>query len=157
YLESDTVKGVNNVMIITRNVPRGARPREGFELVRNADYPTFLDAVARTKMANDPKVMAIRVMRPGDFPTFAADARGFLVASVPDFQIALPVPTQAGRGGLAGPPAKVYRIKSPRAEIALSLKVTPETPTSPVRLAGRIEEFDPGTTARVYAINDDES
>ena len=45
------------------------------------------------------------------------------------------------------------------AEFVISFQVTPETQTSPVRLAGKIESFDPGTSpnTKVYALNDDES
>jgi hypothetical protein len=48
-------------------------------------------------------------------------------------------------------------ITSPRAEIVVSFQVTSETRTSPVRLTGRIEEFDPGPGAKVYALNEEES
>ena len=160
YLQSDEVRGIDHLMVVTKPVPPGAPPQEGFELVRNVDYPTFLAAAAKAQAANDPKVVAIRVKRPTREPDFSADARGFLVAGVHDFQLDVPVPPRkTGLGSLAGPSAKVYRIVSKRAEFVISFQVTPETQTSPVRLAGKIESFDPGINpnAKVYALNDDES
>jgi hypothetical protein len=157
YLQGADVQGIENLMLVTKKVPPGAPPREAFTVVRNADYPTYLAAVKEAQAANDPKVLAVRVKRPGRPPEFAADARGYLVASVPDFQIEVPVPPQASGGGLAGPPAKVYRITSPRAEIVLSFQLAPESETSPVRFTGKIEEFDPGPGAKVYALNEDET
>jgi hypothetical protein len=157
YLQGSDVQGIENLMLVTKKVPPGTPPREAFTMVRNADYPTYLAAVKEAQAANDPKVLAVRVKRPGRPPEFAADARGYLVASVPDFQIEVPVPPQAAGGGLAGPPAKVYRITSPRAEIVLSFQLAPESETSPVRFTGKIEEFDPGPGAKVYALNEDES
>jgi hypothetical protein len=156
YLESEAVRGIENLMLVTRKVPPDAPPQQGIELVQNADYPSFLAAVTKAQEANDPKELAVRVKRPRQSPEFAADARGFLVASVHDFQIEVPAPAQAARGGLAGPPAKVYRITSPRAEVTLSFKLTSQAQTTPVRLSGKIEEFDPGQGVKVYAINEDE-
>ena len=112
---------------------------------------------ARPCAANDPKVLAVRVKRPGRAPEFAADARGYLVALVHDFLIDLPAPPQAAQGGLAGPPAQVYRISAPEAEFVILFKIESATQSSPVRLSGRIEEFTPGPGAKVYAINEDEA
>jgi hypothetical protein len=157
YLQSEAVNGIENVMLVTRKVTPEALPRDGVEVVQNADFPSFLAAVTKAQEANDPKVLAVRVKRPARSPDFAADARGFLVASIHDFQIDVPAPPQAARGGMAGPPAHVYRITSPRAEVALSFKLTPAAQTNPVRLSGKIEEFDPGPGSKVYAINEDET
>jgi hypothetical protein len=101
--------------------------------------------------------MAIRVKRPGQAPDFAADARGYLVVLVHDFLIEVPAPQQAAGGGLGGIKAKVLRITSPQAEFVISFKVTSQTEKEPVRLSGRIEGFDPGIQARVYAVNDNEN
>ena len=160
YLQSDEVRGIENLMLVTRPVSPGTPLRDGVELVRNADYPTFLAAAAKAQEANDPKVLAVRVKRPTLGPDFSADARGFLVAGVHDFQLDVPVPPRkSGLGSLAGPAAKVYRITAKRAEFVISFQVTPETQSSPVRLSGKIESFDPGTSpnTKVYALNDDES
>jgi hypothetical protein len=159
YLQSDEARGIENIMLVTHPVPPGAPLRDGVEVVRNADYPSFLAAIAKAKEANDPKVVALRVKRPERGPDLSADARGYLVAAVHDFQIDVPAPSQpsGSNGGLRGPAAKVYRITAPRAEFVLSFQVTPEAESKPVRLTGKIEEFEPGTTAKVYAINDDES
>jgi hypothetical protein len=144
-------------MVVTKKIPPNAPPREGIVLSENVNYADFLKAVNQARAANDPKVLAIRVKRPGVSPEFAADANGFLVALVHEFQIEVPAPAAAARGGIAGPPAQVYRISSPQAEFALSFKVTPQSQTAPVRLAGRIEnvDFAPGT--KVFAINEDDS
>jgi hypothetical protein len=157
YLQSDAVRSVDNVMIVTKKVPPDAPPKEAIAISQNADYATFLKSVEATREANDPKVVAVRVKRPSQAPQFAADARGFLVASVPDFQMDVPAPAQAVRGGLAGPPAQVYRFVSPRAEVVISFKIAMQTEKSPVRLTGQVEEFDPGNGAKVFAINQDES
>src|SRR5205823_2464528 len=45
YLQSDAIRGIENVMLVTKKVPPGAPPREGFEVVRNADFKTFLEAI----------------------------------------------------------------------------------------------------------------
>jgi hypothetical protein len=157
YLQSNAASGVENVMLVTKKAPPEALPQQGVEVVRNADYKTFLEAIETAKTANDPRVLAVRVKRPGHAPEFAADARGYLVAAVKDFQIEIPVPPQAARGGLTGPRAKVYRITAPRAEVVLSVKVGTESQSSPVRLTGKIEEFELGQGFKVYAINDDET
>jgi hypothetical protein len=101
--------------------------------------------------------MAIRVKRPGRSPEFGADAQGHLVALVHDFLLEVPAPKQAVGGGLAGPPARVYRITAPNAEFVISFKVEGQTEKAPLRLSGRVEAFDPGPGARVYAVNEDES
>jgi hypothetical protein len=159
-LQSDEVRGIENLMLVTKPVPPGALLRDGVELVRNADYPRFLAAAAKAQEANDPKIVAIRVNRPERAPDFSADARGFLVAGVHDLQLDVPVPPRkSGLGALAGPPAKVYRIRAKRAEFVISVQLTPDAQTNSVRLAGKIESFDPGTNpnTKVYALNDDES
>jgi hypothetical protein len=159
YLQSDAVRGIDNLMVVTRPVPPGGSIRDAAEVVRNADYPTFLAAVAKAQQANDPKVLAIRVKRPTEGPEFSADARGLLVAAVHDFQIEVPAPPQSGGlGRLGGANAKVYRITSPRAEFVISFQVRPETEKTPIRLTGKIEDMDlgGGSVAKVYALGDDE-
>jgi hypothetical protein len=161
YLQSDAVREINNLMLVTRPVPPDAPLKDGVEIVRNADYLTYLAAVAKAQEANDPKVVAIRVKRPTEEPEFSADARGLLVAAVHDFQIEIPAPPRrpGGLGGLGAPAAKAYRITSPRAEFVISFEVRPQTESTPIRLAGKIEDIDLGgaSTAKVYALGDDES
>lgn len=157
YLQTDTARNVTNLMVLTHKAAPEAPPSEKFAVKQNVDFPTYLKAVQAAREVNDPKEMAVRVKRPTRSPEFGADANGYLVALVNDFQLEIPAPPAAARGGLAGPPAQVYRIVSPQAEFVISFKITPETEKEPVRLAGKIEGFDPGPQAKVFAINEDES
>jgi hypothetical protein len=158
FLQSPESQKVENLMIVTQKVPPDAPPAQGVKVAQNADYPTFLKAVEAAQAANDPKVLAIRVKRPGRSPEFGADEQGHLVALVHDFLIEVPAPKQAAAGGaLAGPPARVYRFTAPEAEFVISFKVESQTQTQPLRLTGRIEGFDAGPGALVYAVNEDES
>src|SRR5262249_24060409 len=120
YIQSDAFQPVENLMIVTRKVPPGTPPSQGIIATRNVDYQTFLRAVREARAANAPKVLAVRVRRPGRSPEFAADARGNLVALVHDFVIEVPAPAAAARGGLlTGPPAQVYRLSAPNAEVTI--------------------------------------
>ncbi len=73
YIESDAVKGVQNLMILTQDVPPGSPPKDGVKVSRNVDYPTYLRAVETAQAANNPKVAAIRVKRPTQAPDFGVD------------------------------------------------------------------------------------
>ncbi len=73
-----------------------------------------------------------------------------------DFQLDVPAPDPQAGGNLLGVPAKVLRIKAPLVEVALSYQLDTSTPGS-LRLKGKIQEFNPGTTGEVIAINDDEN
>ncbi len=157
YIESDAVKGVQNLMIETKDVAPGSAPKDGVKVTRNVDFPTYLHAVEAAQGANNPKVAAIRVKRPTQAPDFGADAQGNLVALVKDFQIEFPAPPQMAKGGVAGPPARVLRIVSPQAEFSISFRVGRKSESEPLRLTGRIEGFDAGPSGRVYAINEDEN
>ncbi|MDR3637319.1 MAG: hypothetical protein P4L84_26180 [Isosphaeraceae bacterium] len=157
YIQSDAVRNVNNLMVVTHKVPEGTPPGKGVDVTQNVDYTTFLKSVQTAKAANDPKELAIRVKRPERAPAFGADANGYLVALVSDFQLEVPAPAAAAKGGLAGPPAQVYRIVSPQAEFVISFKVTSQTEQEPVRLSGRVEGFDPGPQAKVFAVDEDET
>lgn len=157
FLQSERARGVNHLMIVTKKPVPNAPPADAVAVTRNPDFATYLKAVNEAQAAADPQVMAIRVKKPSQPPDFAADARGYLVALVNDFQIEVPVPPEMRRGGLFGPPAQVYRIASPQAEFVISFQVTAATQTEPVRLAGRIEGFEPGPGAKVLSINDDEN
>jgi hypothetical protein len=157
YLQGSSFKDLKNLMIVTRKIPPGGRPRDAIETSRNVDYETFLKAVETAEATNDPKVMALRVKWPGEMPQFAADRNGYLVALAHDFSIDVPAPASARRGGLTGPPARVYRLESPNAEFAISFRVEEAKENLPIRLQGRIEGFDPGPGSKVYALNEDEN
>jgi hypothetical protein len=115
-----------------------------------------MKAVDAARNAHNPKVQALRVTRPPQPPEFSTDARGFLVALVHDFQLDVPAPDPQAGGNLLGVPAKVLRLKAPLVEVALSYQLDTSTPGS-LRLKGKIQEFNPGTTGEVIAINDDEN
>ncbi|GAC1465699.1 MAG: hypothetical protein NVSMB9_05560 [Isosphaeraceae bacterium] len=157
YLQSDAVKSVENLMVETQKVPPDAPPSQGVKVTRNADYATFLRSVETARAANDPRSVAIRVRRPRNAPEFGVDARGNLVVLINDFEIEVPAPPQAAKGGVAGPPARVYRMTSPQAEFVIAFKVEAQTERDPLRLTGRVEGFDPGPRARVFAVNEDEN
>jgi hypothetical protein len=150
------VKKVENLMVVTQKIPPEAPPASGIKVTQSVDYPTFLKAVNAARAANDPKVLAIRVKRPGRAPDFGADSQGNLVAIVHDFELEVPAPAQMAQGGMAGPPAQVYRISAPEAEFSIAFKVEAKSQTEPLRLAGQIVGFDPGPGAKVFAVNDDE-
>ena len=157
YLASDTVKSLENVMLVTRPRSPGAPLSEGFKITRNVDDATYFRTVETARSAGDSKGLALRVRRPDHPPEFAADASGNLVAIVRDFEIEVPYSAQAGRaGGVIGlPPAKVLRIRVPRAEITIAIQTDPATADHPFRLSGRIEGFEPGTGLQVFALNDE--
>ena len=157
YLQSPDAQQIENLMIVTRKIPPGAPPSQGIVSTRNADFATFLKAIDETRAANDPKVLAARVKRPGEAPEFAADKNGHLVALVHDFLLEVAAPPSAAKATLFGPAAKVYRFTAPNAEFVISFKIAPASGSLPVRLAGRIEDFDAGPGAQVFAVNDDEA
>ncbi len=156
FLQSPDAQATRNLMIVTRKVPPGAPPGQGIVATRNADFASFNKAIQETSAAKDPKVLALRVKRPGRSPEFAADRNGQIVAIVHDFLIEVPN-VGGGGGGLAGPAARIYRITAPAAEITLSFKVAPPAPGQPLHFSGRVEAFDPGPDAQVFAIREDET
>jgi hypothetical protein len=103
-LQGNEVRGVDNVMIVTKAVQPGAPPKEGVTIGKNIDFPTFLKQIEEARAANNPNVTAIRIKKPGVPPEFAADDRGFLVILVRDFQMDVPAAPGAERGGLLGLP-----------------------------------------------------
>jgi hypothetical protein len=156
-MQTEKVKSVQNVMIVTKNAPPGTAPKDAIETAENVDFATYAKRVQDARAANDPKVVAIRVKRPEKAPLFSADRNGFLVALVRDFQIEVPAPANAAKGGIAGPPAQIYRMIAPNAEFSISFTVAPAQAGQPMTLHGRIENFDPGPGSQVFAINDDEA
>ena len=68
----------------------------------------------------------------------------------------MPAPEQEAKGGIVGAAAKIYQIKIPLLEIAVSYTVDSSKPDD-IRVHGRVEDFNPGTNAQVLAITDDET
>jgi hypothetical protein len=154
--QQERVRSVGNLMIQTRPVPPGGSPKDGATISQNVSFADFVKAVDAARNAHDPRVQALRVTRPGQAPEFSVDARGYLVALVHDFQLDAPAPDPQAGGNLLGVPAKVLRFKAPLVEVALSYQLDTSTPGS-LRLKGKIQEFNAGTTGEVIAINDDEN
>ncbi|MDG3003990.1 hypothetical protein [Paludisphaera mucosa] len=151
------VQAVENLMIVTHDVPPGTPPAQAATITRNVDFPTYLKAVDEARKANNPKVQALRIRRPSQPPEFAADARGFLVAIVKDVEIDVPAPDANSQAGSAvGANAKVLRIKLPQTEIALSYKVEPLSAVS-YHVTGKIEDLTVPPTAQVVAIRESEA
>jgi hypothetical protein len=157
YMHKEPVQEVQTLLVETQKVEPGTPPGKAVKVTRNQDYSAFLQAIDRAKAANDPKVVALRVKRPTVAPDFGTSAEGDLVALVNDFQLEVPAPSQQGIGAKMGPPARVYRIVSPQAEFALSFVVESKAKGEPLRLVGKIKEFDAGPNANVYAVGDDET
>ena len=156
--ERDLVRSVENLMIVVKEVPPGTPPEKGVEVTKNVDFATFAKRLAesRTPSAGTPKATVLRIMRPKQPPEFSTDARGFLVALIHDLQIDVPAPENQEKGGFVGAPAKVYRLKVPLAEIALSYKLDLSKPGT-LGVQAKVEEFNPGPDGQVIAIADDES
>ncbi len=154
--QQEKMKSIRNVMIQTQIVPPGGSPKDAAKITQNVSYADYIKAVDAAKKANDPRVQALLVTRPAEAPEFSVDARGYLVALIRDFQIDAPAPGRDQGGAMLGVPAKVLRIKAPLVEVAISYQVDESTPGS-VRIKGNIQEFNPGTTGEVLAINDDEA
>jgi hypothetical protein len=151
-LQTGDWRTVENVMIIVKNVPPGAPPREALEITRNVDFATYAKTVEDIRTAK-PKGTAMRITRPARLPEFSTDSRGFLVASIHDLQIDVPAPSLEARG-VIGPPAKIYRIKMPNVELAASYQFDVPSPKT-MRLRLKIEDFTPGTGAEVLAVDAD--
>jgi hypothetical protein len=156
--EREEVKSVHNLMITVRDVPPGTSPREAVAITRNVDFPTFAKqvAAARQPKAGSGKETVLRITRPVRAPEFSTDARGYLIALVNDLEIEVPAPDSEGKGGLMGSAAKIYRIKMPLAEFALSYSVDSSTPKA-LKLHAKVADFNPGPNVQVLAINDDET
>jgi hypothetical protein len=156
--EREEIRSVENMMIVVKEVPAGTPPREGIEITRNVDFATFANKLgeSRKPKPGTPKATVLRVMRPKTPPEFSTDARGFLVALIHDLQLEVPAPENQEKGGFVGAPAKIYRVKVPLAEFSLSYKVDTSKPDA-MRVRAKVEEFNPGTDAQVFAIADDEA
>jgi hypothetical protein len=151
------VQEVDNLMIVTHDVPPDAPPAQAVTVTRNVDFPTYLKAVDEARAANNPKVQALRIRRPSQPPEFAADARGFLVALVRDVEIDVPAPDPNSQAGSAvGANAKVLRIRLPQTEIALSYNIEPRAADS-YHVNAKIEDITVPPNAEVVAINESEA
>lgn len=154
YFETPAVHDVTNLMVVTRPVPPDAPPSQAVQTTRNADDAAYLAAVEQVQKEGGEGRAALRIRRPSRAPRFAADEQGNLVAVIDDLVLEVSAPPQAAQGGLAGPPARFYRLEAPHAEIAVSFQVK-ASPGNPPRLEGRVASFDPGPGAKLYAINED--
>jgi hypothetical protein len=152
----DKVRSAQNLMIQTKAVPPGTPPKDAVSVTENVSFADYVKAVDAARNAHDPRVQALRITRPQQPPEFSTDARGYLVALVRGFQLDVPAPDQQSGGAMLGVPAKILRLKAPLVEVALSYQLDNSTPGS-LRLKGKIQEFNPGTTGEVIAINDDEN
>jgi hypothetical protein len=150
-LLSDKVKGVDNLLIVTKAVEPGAPPREGITIGKNVDYAAFLKAGDEARAANNPKVQALRIKKPTVPPEFAADERGFLVILVRDFQLEVPAPP----GGLLGGRSKAIRFSVPTAEFVLSFH-TPNGEAKPTEIDAKLEDFVPSPGSKVQTLGDTE-
>jgi hypothetical protein len=156
-LQSGDIRGIDNLMLVTKAVQPGAPAKEGVTVGRNVDYPTFLKEIDLARAANNPKVGAYRIKKPSVPPEFAADDRGRLVILVKDFQLEVPTPPGAERGGLLGAPAKVMRFLVPTAEFTLSYKVAANGSNPPTELDVHVEDFVPSSNSKVQTLFDDDS
>ena len=153
----DPVKSAANVLITTGKAAAKPGKERGFKARENVSFADFMKAADDAKAFNDTKGVTLRIKKPSRAPEFAVDAKGRLVAIVHDLQVDLPVPPKAtAGGGVAGPPAKVYRIIAPVVELALVFKITPGVGNKQARFEGKVEDFDL-TGAKIFAINDDEN
>lgn len=157
FFGSERLKNLTNLMIVTRKTSPDAPPADRVLVRENVDYATFLKEIDEARKADDPNVLAVRVIKPSQPPEFCADREGRLIALLHGVAIEVPAPTAANRGGITGPPAKVFRLEFANAEVAISFEVQPATGTLPVRISGRVENFEAGPGAKVFALNDDES
>jgi hypothetical protein len=147
---------VQNVMIQTKAVPPGTPPEDAVEVRENVSLADYIKAVDAARNANDSRVQALRITRPQQPPEFSTDARGFLIALVREFQLDAPAPDPQSGGAMLGVRARVLRFKAPLVEVALSYQLDRST-TGSLQFQGKIQAFNPGTSAEVLAINDDEN
>ncbi len=133
-------------------------PGEGgrSQITRNVEFADYLKAI-ETARAGGQQPQVVRLEKPETAPVFSADAGGNLVVLVTGLKLDVPAPEQAAKGGITGPPAKVYRIQSPQAEVSLSLIEEAAAPGQPARYSLKIVAIDSGPGLQVLAITDDES
>jgi hypothetical protein len=151
YYEEDSVRGVENILLEPAGVGE-----EGPKVSSNVDFATYLKALQDARAAGKPG-RVVRIAKPAKAPQFSADANGNLVVLVKDLKLDVPAPEQAARGGLTGPPARVYRVQSPQAEVSLAIVREPVAPGDPERFVAQIVGIDAGPGLQVLAINEDEA
>ncbi|MGC8642603.1 MAG: hypothetical protein ACP5XB_22325 [Isosphaeraceae bacterium] len=149
------VQSVDNLMLVTKDVPPGSPPKDAVKISKNVDFPTYIKAVDEARKANNPKVTALRVKRPPHAPEFAVDAQGRLVALLTDIELEVPAPDRSSQAGaMIGIRAKVLRLKIPQLEVSLSYTVDSADPGTH-QIKAHIEEFMPAPTSSVLAIEND--
>ena len=150
------VQSVDNLMILTKDVPPGSPPQQAATIAKNVDFPAYSKAVDEALKAKNPKVTAIRVKRPPRLPS----SPSMPAASswpVLDVELELPAPDKSTQAGsMIGVPARILRVKIPQLEVAFSYQNEEPTPGSH-RIKAKVEDFTPSTNSQVLAINDDES
>jgi hypothetical protein len=155
--EGEEVKGVENVMIVTKAVQPGQAAKDGVTVGKNIDFATFLQNIEEARAANNPTVTAIRLKKPPTAPEFGSDDRGFLVVMVRDFQMDVPAPPGSENGGLLGAKARVLRFLVPSAEFILSYKTIANGSNPPTEIDVKVEDFVHSTNSKVQTIFDDET
>ena len=151
------VQNVSNLVIVTKDVPPGSPPQQAATIATNVTFPSYARAVDEARKANNSKVTAIRVKRPGQAPEFAVDAHGFLVTLLRDVEIEVPAPDKSSQAGsMIGVPAKILRIQIPQLEVAFSYQLE-EPASGSHRIRAKVEDFAPSNNFRVLAIDNDES
>jgi hypothetical protein len=153
-LQAGNGKTVDNVMIVTKDVPPGTPPSQALAVTRNVDFATYAATVEEMHKSGR-RGTALRIFRPQRLPRFTTDARGYLVGLLHDFQLDVPAPALEARG-VIGPPAKIYRIRMPSAEIAASYEFDTTSPRT-LRARIKVQDFAPGPGATVLAIDADET
>jgi hypothetical protein len=155
------IESVRNVVIEppTPVAGEGAPPAGQPRVETNVEYAAFvakLDAARAENGSRAPNLL--RVKRPEEAPVVSSDASGHLVVLVRDFELDLPAPSAAARGGgITGPPARVYRLRSPMAEFVLDVDVVPDPQGGAPRISAKVADFNPGPRAEVLALNEDET
>ena len=140
--QRDEVRSVQNLMVTIKDAPPGAPPADAFKTAKNVDFPTYIKAVDESRKPGS-KANVLRITRPSEPPEFSVDAKGNVVAILHDVQIEVPAPESEAQGGVVGAAAKIYRIKIPEGEVALSYKVE-TAPGNPPQLHAKVEDFNPG-------------
>ena len=139
------VRSVKNLMIVIKDVPPGTPPRDAVKSPRMSISRPIAKAVDD---ARKPKPGSPKDDRPADHPPAAAARVQHRCPGVPgrlihDLQLDVPAPEEEAKGGIVGAAAKIYRIKMPLAEVALSYQVDSSTPDA-LQLQAKVEDFNSG-------------
>lgn len=157
YLNSPAAADASSVLISFRGAQPGQSFLDSLKIQKNPDHAAHIKAVDEGVESQDPKALAVRVFRPEGAPDFAADQNGNLVVLVPGLKVDIPVPANARNRALGAlPPAKIYRLESPLAEVVLSFRFEPQDGNGPDRIVGQIQSLDLGATARILALDDED-